>query len=76
MDQLYWHLNNTILGVTPLFRAIVPVRFYSDSMLKPEMPVPLGLDTDSRGAGHILKMGGVCNRLFGRHYGLQIFFFP
>jgi hypothetical protein len=21
-------------------------------------------------------MGGVCNRLFGRHYGLQIFFFP
>jgi hypothetical protein len=62
-------------GKPPLFRAVVPVRFYGSPS---EMPaVPLGLaTTDSRGADQILKMGGVCERWFGRRYGLQIFFFP
>jgi hypothetical protein len=59
------------------FRAVIWVRFHGDPTgLTPEMPVPLGFAIDPRGEGHILKMGGVCKRWFGRYYGLQIFIFP
>jgi hypothetical protein len=85
LDQVIYqldtkHLNNTIRGVSyqHLFRAVVPLRHYSDTaVLDPKMPVQFGLaTTDPRGAaGQILRMGGVCDRWFGRHYGLQIFFF-
>jgi hypothetical protein len=85
MAKLDTRLNNTLgLGVpvplsgTPLFRAVVPVRFYGDQKaagLSAEMPVKHGLATVPRGAGQILKMGGVCKRWLGRDYGLEIFFF-
>jgi hypothetical protein len=41
------------------------------------MPVPLGLASDPKGDGNILKMGGVCERWSHRYnYGLQILLFP
>jgi hypothetical protein len=87
MTELDTRLNNTLgrgvpvpLSGTPLFRAVVPVRFYGDQEtagLSAEMAVKHGLATAprARGAGHILKMGGVCKRWFGRYFGLRIFFF-
>jgi hypothetical protein len=80
MDQLNARLNNALRGTSsdhtsPLFRAVVPVRVLRDSELRnPEKPpVPIGVAIDPR--GHTLKMGGTCDRWFGRHYGLLIFFF-
>jgi hypothetical protein len=82
MDQLNARLNNALRGTTsdhpsPLFRAVVPVRVLRDSELRnPVIPaVPMGVAIDPR-SHTLLKMGGVCDCWFGRHYGLQIFFFP
>jgi hypothetical protein len=74
MDRLDTRLNNALRDRS-LFRAVVPVR--GRSYYDPKMPVPpMGMAIDNRGAGHIVKMGGVCKRWFGRRYGLQIYFFP
>jgi hypothetical protein len=77
MDRLDARMDNKLRGdfdhPSPLFSAVVPVRVYRDSEISDaKMPVPMGVAIDPRADGHILMMGGVCER----HYGLQIFLFP
>jgi hypothetical protein len=74
MDRLNACLNNALRDRS-LFRAVVPVRGRSQDSLP--VPPTAGVAIDPRDAGHIVKMGDVCERWFRHRYGLQqIFCFP